>query len=88
MTNDDLEQARIEAEAIVEPHTFMHNQFRAVSFDSCRLLLGARFDLLLADPLRAKGPIAGTIYPWNVVDYLIHENPRAKKNKQKGAGPT
>ena len=25
MTNDDLEQARIEAEAIVEPHTFHTN---------------------------------------------------------------
>lgn len=67
---------REQAAVIAEGHTFMHNQFKAVSFYSCRQILDDRFDLLIADPVRGRGPTAGTIYPWNVVDYMIHENPR------------
>lgn len=67
---------REQAAVIVEGHTFMHNQYKAVSFYSCRQILGDRLDLLLADPIRGKGPTVDTIYPWNVIDYMVHENPR------------
>lgn len=72
---------RQQASVIVEGHTVMHNQFQAVSFDSCRQILGDRFDLIRADPIRGKGPTADTIYPWNVIDYMIHENPRGSKGR-------
>jgi len=67
---------RDQANLIVEGHTFMHEQYQAVSYDSCRQIIGDRIDLLLSDPIRCKGPTKETVYPWNLVDYMIHKNPR------------
>lgn len=72
---------REQAAVIVGGHTFMHKQYKAVTFYSCKQILGDRFDLLLADPIRRLGPTAESIYPWNVVDYMIHENPRVGSKK-------
>lgn len=67
---------REQATEIVAGHTFMHEQYKAVSFYSCRQLLGDRFDLLLKDQVRNKGPTADAIYPWNVIDYMVPNYPR------------
>ncbi len=73
--------SREQAAAIVRGHTFQHGEYQAVSFYSCHQILGDRFDLLRADPVRGKGPTPDTIYPWNVIDYMIHENPRGDNGK-------
>ncbi len=67
---------RDQAAEIVSCHTFMHEQYKAVSFYSCHQLLGDRFDLLLKDQVRNKGPTAESIYPWNVIDYMVPNYPR------------
>lgn len=54
-------------------------QFRAVTDMSARCLLQERYELLLKDSIRNKGPEPGTFYPWNIIDYLCNENPRGNK---------
>ena len=73
---------REEAQRRVDGHTFLFNGIKGVSLYSCGQLLGDRLDLLLADPIRNKGPTIGeTIYPWNVVDYLSNEDPMKGKRR-------
>jgi hypothetical protein len=68
---------RPRAQEIVDLHTSLIGPFKAVSFDTCLKLLGSeRFLLLRSDPIRREGPVKGTVYPWNLVDYLSNENPR------------
>lgn len=45
---------------------------RFVSSDDARDLLGHDYARMMRDPIRNKGPehIPGSVYPWNVVDYL------------------
>ena len=74
---------REQAQKIVDERTFYVGHCKAVSFESCRLLLGAdRFLMLLDDPIRNKGPQAQTVYPWNLVDYLCSEDPRPNRAKE------
>jgi hypothetical protein len=74
---------REQAQKIVDEHIFYVGDCKAVSFESCRVLLGAdRFLMLLGDPIRNKGPQAQTVYPWNVVDYLCNEDPRPNRTKE------
>jgi len=61
---------------MIKGHEFKVGQYRAVSYYLCGQFLGDRFDMLLADPIRNKGPIPETVYPWNLVDYLCCHDPR------------
>ena len=64
--------SRSEAEKIVSAFTFKVNQYCAVSINDCFLLLGEKkTHALLSDPIRKLGPSSTTVYPWNVVDYLM-----------------
>lgn len=68
---DHVAVPRSTANAIVDSVTIAVEQYKAVAFDDCIRLLGPeRFAMLQADPIRRFGPRAGTVYPWNVVDYL------------------
>ncbi len=56
---------------------------KSIAAEFAMLLLGNRFNLLVADPIRNKGPKTGTFYPWNVVDYLTNIDPRKKNQNGK-----
>ena len=63
---------RQEAEATLHPFVRKHLQFRGVRYaDALRILRAERYDEMMADPIRGKGPVRGLIYPWNVVDYML-----------------
>lgn len=63
--------SREQAAIIVGSITFRAGQFAAVSREAASLVLGnAAFEALTRDKIRGIGPTQGTIYPWNVVDYL------------------
>lgn len=67
------------AQQCVDAVTFKVEQYSAVSFDDCLRLLGTiRFLAMRSDPIRRLGPVAETVYPWNLVDYMSSENPRGK----------
>ena len=69
--------SRPDAQVAVDAVTFKINQYSAVSFTDCKMLLGdERFAMLLSDPVRRLGPTDSTVYPWNLVDYLSNKNPR------------
>lgn len=61
---------REEAAKIVAEVTEQVGPYKCVSHANCYKLLGEKFDLLLKDPIRNKGP-QGYIYYWNVIDYLV-----------------
>lgn len=61
---------REEAAKIVTEVTEQVGPYKCVSHTNCYKLLGERFDLLLKDVVRNKGP-QGYIYYWNVIDYLV-----------------
>jgi hypothetical protein len=70
---------RLVAQETVDAVTFKVEQYSAVSFEDCLRLLGSvRFLAMRADPIRRLGPVAETVYPWNLVDYMSCENPRGK----------
>lgn len=80
MSDSRVEVVSREAAAeLVSQHTFRHKQYAAVSHESAKQLLGGRFDLMMSDPIRKYGPMEGTVYPWNVIDYL--SQPPSKKTK-------
>lgn len=68
---ESCDMTREEATAIVAKHEFRIDQYRAVSHASCVELLGETFAVLLRDPIRKLGPTKDTVYPWNVIDYLV-----------------
>jgi hypothetical protein len=68
---------RTTATEIVFALTYKTRGIKAVSMPDCQKLLGDRLGLLLSDQIRNKGPDKDSVYPWNVVDYLCHENPKA-----------
>ncbi len=71
--------SRADAQKMVDSVVVKVFQFSAVRHEDCVALLGSkRFSMLLDDPIRCLGPSAGTVYPWNVVDYLSTEDPRKK----------
>ena len=75
--------SREQAQAAVDAVTTKVGNFAAVPVDDCRRLLGQeRCELLLSDKIRCLGPIPGTVYPWNVVDYLSSEDPRSLTTHQ------
>ena len=77
---------RDEAIAIVDQITFRVEQYRAVSWLGAQLLLGDAVHELANDPIRCKGPTVGTVYPWNVVDYIeLDETKREKASAVKAA---
>ena len=71
---------RDKAQVLVNSITFKVKQFKAVSKEDCRRLLGERYQLLVQDRIRNLGPDKDTIYPWNLVDYLSNENPSKGKS--------
>ena len=74
---------REQAQKRVNESTFFVGKLKAVSLESCRVMLGSdRFAMLIADAIRNKGPMAQTVYPWNLVDYLCNEDPRLKRTKE------
>ena len=64
---------REEAAKIVAEVTEQVGPYKCVSHLNCYKLLGDRFDLLLKDIVRNKGP-QGYIYYWNMIDYLSNES--------------
>lgn len=47
------------------------DQYQYISHEAARHILGKTwFDKMMLDPIRSKGPIESTIYPWNVLDYM------------------
>jgi hypothetical protein len=69
---------REDAHRMVDPVTILIAEtYQAVSMEDAAELLGDRLAMLLDDPVRKHGPTPDTIYPWNIVDYLSHDNPRA-----------
>jgi hypothetical protein len=77
---------RSDAQALVDIRTFKVAQYSAVSMEDALALIGEdRFAELLADKVRCLGPTRGTIYPWNVVDYLqMGIIPRAAMSSDSG----
>jgi hypothetical protein len=77
--------AREEAEDMIQEHIikvykpYFLQAIKAVKIYVAQKLLGSRFQMLIDDPLRSKGPTPDTIYPWNIVDYLSNKDPRSKK---------
>lgn len=62
---------RQEAEQLVSPHVEYVQQFQAVNAEAAIHLLGVeRCQRMFNDKIRGLGPKSGTVYPWNVVDYL------------------
>lgn len=62
---------RSDCEALVAPHVVMVEQYQAVSAPKAHVILGdEKYQRLLRDKVRGLGPVPGTFYPWNVVDYL------------------
>lgn len=73
---------REQARAIVNEQTYRVGSCKAVSLDACLVLLGStKFSMMHGDAIRNKGPEAEAVYPWNIVDYLCNDDPRAKKGK-------
>jgi hypothetical protein len=69
---------REEAQKIVDVVTFKVEQpspyppCKAVAIDDARQLIGEKhFAKLEKDRIRFQGSRPGTLYPWNVVDYLV-----------------
>lgn len=76
--------SRAEADAIVGAYVFRVDQYAAVSVDAAMFLLGQeRGERLLADRIRCLGPAPGTVYPWNVADYLQHPDLNLPANRRK-----
>ena len=74
MTPEEYKKKRAEAEAKVRPFVVKINQYEGVKWEDCQDLLSVEgFSKLIDDPIRGLGPIKGTIYPWNVIDYLMEE---------------
>lgn len=70
------------ANEIVSRRIVMAGQFQAVSrADAIEILGRSRYERLLRDPVRHQGPVPGTHYPWNVVDYLSCEHPGGKSRR-------
>lgn len=66
---------RAEAQKIVDTYVFKVEQYRAVShMDALKLLGENRFGRLMDDAIRGVGPTKDTIYPWNVVDYMLYKD--------------
>jgi hypothetical protein len=71
---------REEAYALVAKCTFRIGPFKAVTLISCQqLLTESAFKRMQKDPLRKHGPSKDTVYPWNVVDYLVELAEEPKK---------
>lgn len=64
------------AEEIVRPHVKTIRGFQYIEIETVKAILGERFATLEKDRIRFLGPVPGTIYPWNVIDYLTVEDPR------------
>ena len=74
MTRED---ATIAVEAITHYEYVLRDgeeepdRFRGVYLSEALELLGREaYDRMMSDPIRRHG-IRGTVYPWNVVDYLM-----------------
>lgn len=72
---------REQAQSIVDLHvTLIDQRHKAISRSVAFELLGQlRFERLSRDRVRCAGPVAGTFYPWNVVDYLVNPELNARK---------
>jgi len=70
---------RNEAELAVSEVEIKVNQFRAVTDQSARDLLGEKYEWMTGDPIRRLGPTDDTFYPWNVVDYMCTDKPLHKR---------
>ena len=74
MTTEEYKNKREEATTKVRPFVVKINQYEGVKHGDCQDLLSVDgFIQLIDDPIRGLGPIKGTIYPWNVIDYLMEE---------------
>ncbi len=63
--------SRSEAQKLVDLVTFRVGQYAAVHHHDAVLLLGqATFDRMMLNKIKNLGPVPGTVYPWNVIDYL------------------
>lgn len=72
---------RDEATAVVQQYIFAVNQFQAVDATAACFLLGDdRYLLLCKDKIRGIGPLPGSFYPWNVIDYLANPELGIKKD--------
>jgi hypothetical protein len=68
---------RDEAKELVAPFIVYQGEYQSVQLKDAKSLLGdERFERLLHDPIRRLGPAIGTVYPWNVVDYLAQPDLR------------
>lgn len=68
---DNYLHYRQQAIELVNPHVFNYKQYRCVDLTVARSLLGDEYyDRMMADKIKNLGPKPGTIYPWNVIDYL------------------
>lgn len=67
---------RQQAAEIVKKYTKKtEDGFSYVTDSDVVLIIGIdKFSDLTKDPIRRLGPIAGTVYPWNVIDYLVKTN--------------
>lgn len=67
---------RQQAAEIVKKYTKKtEDGFSYVTDSDVVLIIGIdKFSDLTKDPIRKFGPIAGTVYPWNVIDYLVKTN--------------
>ena len=64
--------SRPEAQELVRPHVRMINQYQSIP--RCLVIGFIGYDeymRLEKDPIRRLGPTEDTVYPWNVVDYLV-----------------
>ncbi len=67
---------RQQAAEIVKKHTKKtEDGFSYVTNSDVVSIIGIdKFSDLTKDPIRRLGPITGTVYPWNVIDYLVKTN--------------
>lgn len=72
---------RQQAAEIVEKHTKRTKDgFAYITNSDVVLIIGAdKLSDLTKDPIRRLGPITGTVYPWNVIDYFV-KTPPIQKN--------
>lgn len=62
---------RARATELVEPCVYRYGQFACVGLtQACKLLGSTYYQKMMADKVRNLGALPGTIYPWNVIDYL------------------
>lgn len=74
----ELKKARAEAQLVVDAVTIRVGQYAAVPLLTAWELLGPELSArMMKNQIKNKGPVVGTIYPWNVVDYL--SNPMGEK---------